>query len=867
MYVFVQSSQDRTYETKVVIGTKNKTGDEIMLGKGAASGASGAGQYRTDKERRANALVKEVKQRSVWVKQYKKDPGFAAFFKPTPSGPGRIDRTSEARHNPFEPLLVGAADNIPGYGKLATMNLIGQAAKGMKKQKRGVWSKVGSPYQPSHVPTVEPKAPTLSRNTEAEIPRHLRPRDPESSSEDEKEQTSEEPYEESSQAMLVDEPSAAASTASRQSKKAATSTPAPAKLRASRTSTPHSTVARGSRGQVSMSSRKSVPQATPAENATPLDVPPSAAGSRPPSASDSMAGLDMTAMVESSFAATPQAMITRVLPQSRSESKQLARFPINEMRVADVRRAHSKNHVGGIGFDDPNGLLNRGPSRLAGSYSRSWSATPGPGDARFQAQNLTTMPSSMLPPRPSSVFSQKSLRPVSSVSSRREERFSNFDATPARAASRAGSASPARSTERGNEERASPTGSASRVYLDERPPPLRMEASAPSLASSRSAFAIEQPAPLMPERSEGVRHFGALDDNEWEVIRSEYGPVLVWHGQFAQARSEKHSRMSSRMESRNRQRAASRDDSQLLTAAGDAIMERLKKTNGRPTTVPHSRRGSVTPFARGRHRIREKHLEELRRKQAEAESRMLTGVAAFYAEMCDMVYRQKDEDEITVGIVHHVKKQLELGLGLGKGLVESVLRYLAGFLPTLHPYEGYIPNSNPYLRPLLHYIRRSCDMAEPEFQVMIKQFGLWPIVRPSTAYVDKTPPPPPPPPPPDPAYTFPADDLEDDIPVYADIRVGYGVGYDDDPAHKRKEEKARALTPLQKKVLDIVNERPKSSLSAQPSKSSVVEDDDDYNEVEEGSEGSRDAATARTIDTARGPLRGQEAISAKPEVA
>ena len=569
MYVCVQSSQDRTYETKVVIGTKNKTGDEIMLGKGAASGASGAGQYRTDKERRANALVKEVKQRSVWVKQYKKDPGFAAFFKPTPSGPGRIDRTSEARHNPFEPLLVGAADNIPGYGKLATMNLIGQAAKGMKKQKRGVWSKVGSPYQPSHVPTVEPKAPMLSRNTEAEIPRHLRPRDPESSSEDEKEQTSEEPYEESSQAMLVDEPSAAASTASRQSKKAATSTPAPAKHRASRTSTPHPTVARGSRGQVSMSSRKSVPQATPAENATPLDVPPSAAGSRPPSASDSMAGLDMTAMVESSFAATPQAMITRVLPQSRSESKQLARFPINEMRVADVRRAHSKNHVGGIGFDDPNGLLNRGQSRLAGSYSRSWSATPGPGDARFQAQNLTTMPSSMLPPRPSSVFSQKSSRPVSSVSSRREERFSNFDATPARAASRAGSASPARSTERGNLERASPTGSASRVYLDERPPPLRMEASAPSLASSRSAFAIEQPAPLMPERSEGVRHFGALDDNEWDVIRSEYGPVLVWHGQFAQARSEKHSRMSSRMESRNRQRAASRDDSQLLTAAGD----------------------------------------------------------------------------------------------------------------------------------------------------------------------------------------------------------------------------------------------------------------------------------------------------------
>jgi hypothetical protein len=99
----------------------------------------------------------------------------------------------------------------------------------------------------------------------------------------------------------------------------------------------------------------------------------------------------------------------------------------------------------------------------------------------------------------------------------------------------------------------------------------------------------------------------------------------------------------------------------------------------------------------------------------------IQAIERFYEKLCHLVERQRVSDPLSLSVVHKVKQLLESGSNMHRALLTAVCEHIQA----LSQIGGA---NNPYIMPILHFIRQSVRVSAEDLQHMLRTYGLQALV-------------------------------------------------------------------------------------------------------------------------------------------
>eukprot|EP00798_Chlamydomonas_sp_ICE-L_P016563 gene16563-22793_t len=217
--------------------------------------------------------------------------------------------------------------------------------------------------------------------------------------------------------------------------------------------------------------------------------------------------------------------------------------------------------------------------------------------------------------------------------------------------------------------------------------------------------------------------FHPLADKAMPSKGDESNPVYGWHNKFMDIREKGRNSLQAALYQRAEGRFKARTNapmaanmSSLLMADLDLVQGKFKPyATGKLPANPFTKM-EVTWAAQENRRARTAKATALDPEELKALQR-------FYDQLCALVEAQRMSDPLSLMIIHKVKSLLEGGTFLTRGMMTAVLVHIENFTRGC----GLVRH-NKYLLSLLTFISKCCNLEDSEFESLVVQYNLSPVV-------------------------------------------------------------------------------------------------------------------------------------------
>jgi len=281
----------------------------------------------------------------------------------------------------------------------------------------------------------------------------------------------------------------------------------------------------------------------------------------------------------------------------------------------------------------------------------------------------------------------------------------------------------------GASQRESPAGAA--AGKKERPYSSRSAMIARTREAAKNPPAVKPPNVPKPRAFKGSglagNTFGSTSDADYFAS----SPVVRWRKEFLDVRHHMNQQLFDQLQDRAERRAVAMKSTLYTTAVANQLMEDMRLRGGKLSSLP----GDLCRDSWYRAQVA-MHAQDQPKKVDVAE---IQAIERFYEKLCHLVERQRVSDPLSLSIVHKTKALLETGHNMHKPLLLRVLEHVK----SIHDLGGA---DNPYIMPILNFIRQSVRVTSDDFDGILTQMHLTGLVaahqRVSRGMVTKSPLPP-----------------------------------------------------------------------------------------------------------------------------
>eukprot|EP00959_Pyramimonas_sp_CCMP1952_P115326 2410482-Pyramimonas_sp.AAC.1 len=148
-------------------------------------------------------------------------------------------------------------------------------------------------------------------------------------------------------------------------------------------------------------------------------------------------------------------------------------------------------------------------------------------------------------------------------------------------------------------------------------------------------------------------------------------------------------------------------------AVAKQLLEDMKMRGGKVSTMPLG--GRLDSWQRAEIAM---HAQDQPKKVDVSE---IQAIERFYEKLCHLVERQRVSDPLSLSIVHKVKQLLEGGSNMHRSLLVAVITHIQAIAQL----GGA---NNPYIMPILHFIRQSVRVPAEDLENMLMSMGLHALI-------------------------------------------------------------------------------------------------------------------------------------------
>jgi len=194
---------------------------------------------------------------------------------------------------------------------------------------------------------------------------------------------------------------------------------------------------------------------------------------------------------------------------------------------------------------------------------------------------------------------------------------------------------------------------------------------------------------------------------------SGVSPVVQWRQEFLDVRRAMNARLEHALAERNGHLRRARSSTPLTASVANKLIEEFRHNAGRLSPNPFQQlsRGSIWERAEA---ALHAHGPPRRIDMAEIQA-----IERFYERLCHLVERQRVSDPMSISIVHKVKALLESGVNIHRNLLIKVLDHIQEISSI-----GGLDEHNPFVLPILHFIRQTVNVAPEELEAALHQLGI-----------------------------------------------------------------------------------------------------------------------------------------------
>ncbi|KAK3279844.1 hypothetical protein CYMTET_12296 [Cymbomonas tetramitiformis] len=232
------------------------------------------------------------------------------------------------------------------------------------------------------------------------------------------------------------------------------------------------------------------------------------------------------------------------------------------------------------------------------------------------------------------------------------------------------------------------------------PPPKPI----PVIPHSKSSLGFTSGA-----RSRGAMRSQSALERQAPGDSDESSPVVQWRKEFLNARQSLQDQLSSNLQARRERRSMAMQSPLYTTSVANQLLEDMRVRSGKLSPVPGSMK--IDSWRRAETAM---HAQDQPKKVDVSE---IQAIERFYEKLCHLVERQRVSDPLSLSIVHKVKQLLESGISLQKTLLIRVCEHLR----TIAQLGGA---DNPYVLPILHFIRQSVRCPVEDMEGVLRHMGL-----------------------------------------------------------------------------------------------------------------------------------------------
>mmetsp|Transcript_23841 Transcript_23841/g.28798 ORF Transcript_23841/g.28798 Transcript_23841/m.28798 type:complete len:638 (+) Transcript_23841:415-2328(+) len=191
-------------------------------------------------------------------------------------------------------------------------------------------------------------------------------------------------------------------------------------------------------------------------------------------------------------------------------------------------------------------------------------------------------------------------------------------------------------------------------------------------------------------------------------------PVVQWRKEFLDVRRQMQATLTEKLAERAGRRAMARSSPHFTMAVATQLMDDMNDRSGKLSPVPGSQR--VDSWRRAEIAM---HAQDQPKKVDVSE---IQSIEKFYEKLCHLVERQRVSDPLSLSIVHKVKHLLECGVSMQKMLLVRVCEHLR----TIYQLGGA---DNPYVLPIIHFVRQSVHVSVEDLETLLKHMGLGELLK------------------------------------------------------------------------------------------------------------------------------------------
>jgi len=186
-------------------------------------------------------------------------------------------------------------------------------------------------------------------------------------------------------------------------------------------------------------------------------------------------------------------------------------------------------------------------------------------------------------------------------------------------------------------------------------------------------------------------------------------PVYRWRKEFLDVRQNKNQELYDALQARATRRAMAMKSPVYTQAVAKQLLEDMKMRGGKVSTMPLG--GRLDSWQRAEIAM---HAQDQPKKVDVSE---IQAIERFYEKLCHLVERQRVSDPLSLSVVHKVKQLLEGGSNMHRSLLVAVCTHIQAIAQL----GGA---NNPYIMPILHFIRQSVRVGAEELENMLVSMGL-----------------------------------------------------------------------------------------------------------------------------------------------